>query len=152
MAKISKSKLSSVIRKIVREEVAMAIQEVITELKQPTQQQDNQKPIVKNVVNEKKKFSDNPVLNDILNETANDGSMDEWKTMGGQTLDSSNMNQVLKSSYGDMMGGKPTGDDMVASMGVSPERVPDNIKDALSKDYSSFLQKMDDKAKASRGQ
>ena len=34
-----KVNIKSVIRKIVREEVAMAIHEVITELKQPTQKQ-----------------------------------------------------------------------------------------------------------------
>ena len=61
------------IRQIVREEVAMAIQEVITELKQPTQSQP--KKIV-----EKKSFTSNSVLNDVLNETAQDG---EWKTLGG---------------------------------------------------------------------
>ena len=152
MAKLSKSKLSTIIRKIVREEVAMAIGEVITELKQPIPQQPqrNVQSTDKKSISEKK-YSNNPVLNDILNETANDGSMEEWKTMGGETYDSSKMNEVMSGQYGDMMGNKPNADQMVSSMGVSPERIPDNIKDALTKDYSSLLKKMDEKAKVSRG-
>lgn len=66
-------KLKLHIRQIVREEVAMAINEVITEMKRPTVvtntrgQKNKRKPIVV----DKKQFSSNPVLNDILNETAN---------------------------------------------------------------------------------
>ena len=55
MNKITKNKLNGMIRSIVREEVAMAIKEVITELKQPTQQVSISKP--KNKSLEKKKFS-----------------------------------------------------------------------------------------------
>ena len=39
-----KTNIRTVIKKIVREEVAMAIQEVITELKQPTHQVSKPKP------------------------------------------------------------------------------------------------------------
>ncbi len=144
MAKLSKNKLSTIIRTIVREEVAMAIQEVITELKQPMQSIDEPQPTK---ITEKKKFSNNSVLNDVLNETA---QSEEWKTMGGQTYDSSKINDVLQSSYGNIMNDKPNAEQMVASLGVSPERVPENVKDALTKDYSSLLKKMDEKAKASR--
>ena len=65
------NKIKTVIRKIVREEVAMAIQEVITELKQPTSLSSNQsKKQVKNKrVVENKQYTSNTVLNDILNET-----------------------------------------------------------------------------------
>jgi hypothetical protein len=151
MAKISKDKLSSVIRKIVREEVAMAIHEVITELKQPVQVNENSQHNVKKVNNNntKKKFSDNPVLNDILNETANDGSMEEWKNMGGQTFDSSKINQVMQSSYGDVMGGSPNiAQTTVGKNGAPP---PKELEDVLNRDYSKLLKKVDEKAKSSRG-
>jgi len=58
------------IRQIVREEVAMAIHEVIGELKQPPLSSTGQP------IQEKKNFSKNSVLNDVLNETANG---DDWK-------------------------------------------------------------------------
>ena len=130
-----KTNIKTVIRKIVREEVAMAIQEVITELKQPTQPT---KPV------EKKHYSKNSVLNDVLNETAMD---DEWKTMGGGTYDSNKMNDVVGKSYGDMMNGnqKPNADTMVRSMGGNPDTVSDTLKNALTRDYSELVKAMDKK-------
>ena len=133
---MKKSDLKLIIRKIVREEVAMAIQEVITELKQPTQQQISQPKPKKKMV-EKKSFTTNSVLNDVLNETAMD---DEWKTMGGGTYDSSKMNEVLSSQYNDTMNG--------SQVPVNPN---DPMSQFLNKDYRQVLKKVDEKAKQSRG-
>ena len=118
------------IRQIVREEVAMAIQEVITELKQPTQSQP--KKIV-----EKKSFTSNSVLNDVLNETAQDG---EWKTLGGSEFTSDRMNELVGGQYGDMM--KNT-----------PQQVPssDPMSQFLNKDYSEVLKKTEEKSKQKHG-
>ena len=140
-----KANIRTVIRKIVREEVAMAIHEVITELKQPSQQVSQSKP--KKRVIEKKEFTKNSILNDVLNETA---ESDEWKTMGGGTYDSGRANEVLSSQYGDMMNSKPNGDQMVASMGVNPSQVSDIVKDNLVKDYSGLLKSMEKTAKSKR--
>ena len=142
---MKKSQLKTMIRQIVREEVAMAIHEVITELKQPSQQVSQSKP--KKRVIEKKEFTKNSILNDVLNETA---ESDEWKTMGGGTYDSGRANEVLSSQYGDMMNSKPNGDQMVASMGVNPSQVSDIVKDNLVKDYSGLLKSMEKTAKSKR--
>ena len=128
-----KTKLKTIIRQMVREEVAMAINEVITELKQPVHQVSKSKP--KKKIVENKQFTNNSVLNDVLNETAND---EEWKTMGGETYDSGKMNNILQSSYGDMMSDKPNGN-LAASMGVNPN---DPSMDFLKKDYSKLMKKM----------
>ena len=132
---MKKSDFKLMVRKIVREEVAMAIQEVITELKQPNQRVSQPKP--KKKIVEKKSYTSNSILNDVLNETAND----EWKTMGGGTYDSSRAGEVLASSYGDMMNDrvKPSGDQVVASMGANPNSVPDDVKNALTRDYSDLM-------------
>ena len=63
-----KTNIRQVIRTIVREEVAMAIGEVITELKQPTQQVSKPKQKKKVVEGKRKyqKFTENSVLNDWL--------------------------------------------------------------------------------------
>ena len=84
-----------IIRQIVREEVAMAIKEVITELKQPIESQPQPKKIV-----EKKNYSSNSVLNDVLNETAQDG---DWKTLGGGEYTTERMSELVGKQYGDMM-------------------------------------------------
>ena len=143
-----KTNIRTMIRQIVREEVAMAINEVITELKQPTQQVSQPKP--KKKIVEKKQFVKNSILNEVMNETANS---EEWKSMGGGTYDSSRANELLSSQYGDLMNNssQPNPDAMVASMGVDPNKVDDNIKNVFTKDYRSLLKKVEEKAKQSRG-
>ena len=123
-----KTNIKTIIRKIVREEVAMAIGEVITELKQPTQSQPQPKKIV-----EKKQYTENSVLNDVLNETAQG---EEWKTMGGGKFDSSRMNELVGGQYGDMMNNQsPT----ISVDGQTP--------DFLKKDYREVLKKSEEKSK-----
>ena len=123
-----KTNIKTIIRKIVREEVAMAIGEVITELKQPTQSQSQPKKIV-----EKKSYTNNSVLNDVLNETAQG---DDWKTLGGGKFDSSRMNELVGRQYGDMMSSQsPT----ISVDGQTP--------DFLKKDYREVLKKSEEKSK-----
>ncbi len=117
-----KTNIRTIIRKIVREEVAMAIREVITELKQPPQPKQKSKKIV-----EKKSFTNNSVLNDVLNETA---QREEWKTMGGGKFDSSRMNELISGQYGDMMNNQ--------SPNIS---VDGQTPDFLKKDYSAVVKK-----------
>ena len=130
-----KTNARQVIRKIVREEVAKVIKEVITELKKPTQQVSPPKP--KKKIVEKKSFSKNSVLNDVLNETA---QSDEWKTMGGEKYTSEKMGDVLQSSYGDVMSDKPNSQ-LAASMGINPNNAPD----FLTKDYRKVMKFIDKK-------
>ena len=124
-----KTNIRQVIRTIVREEVAMAIGEVISELKQPTQSQPQPKKIV-----EKKSFTTNSVLNDVLNETAQD---EEWKTMGDGKFDSSRMNELVGRQYGDMMNSNPN----------TPVTVDGQTADFLNKDYREVLKRADEKDK-----
>ena len=133
---MKKSDLKLIIRKIVREEVAMAIQEVITELKQPTQQVSQ--PKTKKKMVEQKSFTSNSVLNDVLNETAMD---DEWKTLGGGTFDSSKVNEVLSSQYQNTMNGS-------TQTAVNPN---DPMAQFLNTDYSAVLQKSIEKTKQKNG-
>ena len=130
--KKKKPNIKTIIRQIVREEVAMAIQEVITELKQPTQSQPQPKKIV-----EKKSFTKNSVLNDVLNETAQDG---DWKTLGGGEFTSDRMNELVGRQYGDMMNQQPQ---------VVPSSDP--MSQFLNKDYSEVLEKSIEKSKMKHG-
>ena len=140
-----KTNIRTMIRTIVREEVAMAIGEVVNELKQPPlsskSSQQVSKPKPKKKIIEKKQYTKNSILNEVMNETA---MADEWKTMGGGTYDSSKMNDVVSSQYSDLMNGNQSGEDMITSMGVSPDAVDDSIKDALNRDYSKLVKKMNE--------
>ena len=131
------NQLKMIIREVVREEIQLGLKEIIGEINQPTQQVSQPKSEKKIV--EKKSFSSNSVLNDVLNETA---QSDEWKTMGGGKLDSSKMNQIIGQSYGDMMNGDsvPNGN-LAAEMGVNPNDAPDCLK----KDYRKLMKAVDKK-------
>ena len=126
--KNKKPNIKTIIRQIVREEVAMTIKEVITELKQPTQSQSQPKKIV-----EKKSYTNNSVLNDVLNETAQG---DDWKTLGGSEFTSDRMNELVGKNYGNMMNNQsPT----ISVNGQTP--------DFLKKDYREVLKKTEEKQK-----
>ena len=135
------SELKTMIRTIIREELKMALGGLLKEVKS------NKKPTEPKKY-EKKEFSKNSILNGVLNETA---ASEEWKTMGGGTYDSSRASEVLSSTYGKMMSDDsvPNGDAMVASMGSDPNQVPDDVKNALTRDYSSLMKAID-KKKATR--
>ena len=139
---MKKNELKIMIRKIVREEVAMTIQEVISELKQPTNVP-NQESKKKKIIS-KNKYTNNSVLNEVLNETAN--SNDEWETLGGKTFSTDNMNDVLSKSYS-IGNGKLSDKQMIESMGVTPESIPDNVAAALTKDYSKLMNTILNKGK-----
>ena len=138
---MKKSELRMVIREIVREEVALTVKEVVKEIVGAEPKQKS-KPKSK-----PKYYSKNKVLNDVLNETAIGGKGDEWETLGGSTYTSDKINEVVGSSYADMMNGseKPTADTVVKSMGGDPSVVGDTLKNALTRDYSDLMKAMDKK-------
>ena len=132
--KKKKTDMRTVIRKIVREEVAMAIQEVITELKQPQQPT---KPLTPKKRTQNSQFTSNKVLNDVLNETAQDG---DWETLGGGEFTTDRMNELVGGQYGDMMN-------------QTPQVVPSNdpMAQFVNKDYREVLKKTDEKQKQKYG-
>ena len=127
-----KTNIRTMIRKIVREEVAMAIQEVITELKQPTQQISQSKP-QKRII-EKKAFSKNSVLNDVLNETATSSP-----PMPNESGGYKNINDKVYTS-----------NDVDELMGNS-KPMSDIESKIFNKDYSSILNKSIEKSKQKQG-
>ena len=138
---MKKSELRMIVREIVREEVALTVKEVVKEIVGVEPKQKS-KPKPK-----PKYYSKNKVLNDVLNETAMVGKGDEWETLGGSTYTADRMNEVVGSSYADMMNGseKPNADTMVKSLGGDPDTVGDTLKNALTRDYSDLMKAIDKK-------
>ena len=120
------NKLKMHIRKIVREEVAMAIHEVITELKQPSLSSSHPIKQAKKQVVGKKTYSNNSVLNEVLNETAQTAVLEE----GDNPL--TKMNSVMQSSYGDMMN---------ETTDVQVSEDTSGMGQFLNKNYSEVLEK-----------
>tara|TARA_Y100001963_G_scaffold128588_1_gene183058 strand:- start:2587 stop:2976 length:390 start_codon:yes stop_codon:yes gene_type:complete len=127
-------KKKKTIRQIVREEVAMAIQEVITELKKPVKVE---KPMTPKKRTQNSSFTSNKILNDVLNETAQDG---DWKTMGGGEFTSDRMNELVGVNYGDMMNGTQQ---VVSSN--------DPMAQFVNKNYSEVLEKSIQKSNKKHG-
>ena len=122
---MKKSQLHLMIRKIVREEVAMAISEVITELKRPTPTTDKSLPKTKKKIIKEQQYTKNNVLNNILNETAQD---DEWRNLNGtDSFTTNNMNDILQLSdegiTSNVGNNTVNPNAMISSMGLNPDEV-----------------------------
>ena len=121
-----KTNVKTMIRQIVREEVAMAIQEVISELKQPTVVETKQvkKPKSKKIVSEQKQYSNNSILNEVLNETEGFESQD-YALMGDKVFDSNSVEEIANRNN-------------ISDSIVSPS-APEEIKNIFDKDFSKIL-------------
>ena len=131
-------KLKLLIRNIAREEVAMAIQEVVTELKQPTQTVDKKLPKKKQI--KQKNYSKNSILNEVLNDTAN---QNEWKLLGGESFTADKMDSVLNHAHTNQA--STTKEQTVASFGVDPSQVPEHVTNALTRNYRDVMKAVDKK-------
>ena len=135
------NKLVSLIKEVVKQEVEKQITDIlINETNIP-----KTKPVVKKKVKEQK-FTDNPMLNQILNETAQ--QQEEYPTLGGGTFDSSRMTEML--GYGGGLGNKEVKREVAAastmkSAGMNPEAAPEHLKNALTRDYSDLIKAIDKK-------
>ena len=135
---MKKTELKMIIREIVRKEVRMELKTLLKEYKTKTIKKPV-KSVKKSQPRVNQKYSNNSTLNSILNETAQNT---DWDTLGGETFTTQNMSGILNKQYGN---GQMTDDQMVESMGVSPETVPDHVTDALTKDYSKLMKAIDKK-------
>ena len=135
------NKLVSLIKEVVKQEVKKQITDIlINETNIP-----KTKPVVKKKVKDQK-FTDTPMLNQILNETAQ--QQEEYPTLGGGTFDSSRMTEML--GYGGGLGNKEVKREVAAastmkSAGMNPEAAPEHLKNALTRDYSDLIKAIDKK-------
>ena len=138
---MKQGKLVSLIKEVVKQEVKKQITDIlINETNIP-----KAKPVVKKKVKEQK-FTDNPMLNQILNETAQ--QQEEYPTLGGGTFDSSRMTEML--GYGSGLGNKEVKREVAAastlqSAGMTPDTAPEHLTNALTRDYSGLMKAIDKK-------
>ena len=139
------NKLVSLIKEVVKQEVKKQITDIlINETNIP-----KVKPVVKKKKVEKRNYTDNPTLNKILNETAQNPK-EEYPTLGGGTFDSSRMTEML--GYGSGMGNKEVKREVAAastlrSAGLTPETAPEHLTNALTRDYSGLMKAINKKKK-----
>ena len=155
MAK-STNKIVSLIREIVRQEVKKEVKQIFINegIKSMTKNISLKEESVTEVLPERKpipkkevQYTKNPMLNNILNETANGGELDEYPTMGGGTFDSTKMAQAM--GYGNMLGSAEEKRKMSAiqtaqavGADTSNQAVQDVMSD-LTKDYRGVMKALD---------
>ena len=143
--------LKTIIREIVREEVHLALRKELTEVFKSLKTSSITER--KQVVRKKKpmrKLAKDPVLNKLLNETRGGIShggggipqgQEEYPTMNNKTFDSNSMASLM--GYGNV--GGDIAEQTIQQMGVPSEAVPDDVKNALTKDYSAVMKAIDKK-------
>jgi hypothetical protein len=89
-------------------------------------------------------FTRNPVLNNILNETANEVGTkpghEEYPTMGGGTMDKSKMAEMM--GYGSGPGQQAT---MTTPDGRPVSEIPVDVANAMTRDYGDLMKAIDKK-------
>ena len=146
---MKKNDLIKIIELVVRKEVKKQMTEIfINDEKEISLSETISKPKPKVVKKKtKKKYSKNKALNEVLNNTnplGSSGQTEEYPSLGGGVLGSDNMAEVL--GYGDLGRGqnKETAREMAAvdsikKAGVSVDQVPEDVQNALTRDYSGLM-------------
>ena len=152
---MNKNKLRNIIELVVRKEVKKQLSEIfINEEKEISLSETISKPKPKKVIKKpKKQYSKNPVLNEVLNNTKPLGApqeVEEYPTLGGGVLGSDNMAEVL--GYGDLGRGQNKEKaremgavDTIKKAGVSVDAVPEEVQNALTRDYSGLMKAINKK-------
>jgi hypothetical protein len=151
---MNKKELIKIIELVVRKEVKKQMTEIfINDEKEISLSETISKPKVAKKKS-KKQYTKNKVLNEVLNNTKPLGSQEQedYPTLGGGVLGSDNMAEVL--GYGDLGKGQNkekaremAAVDSIKKAGVNVDQVPEDVQNALTRDYSGLMKAIDNKKK-----
>ena len=149
---MKKNDLIKIIELVVRKEVKKQMTEIfINDEKEISLSETISKPKVAKKKS-KKQYTKNTALNEVLNNTKPLGQQetDEYPTLGGGVLGSDNMAEVL--GYGDLGKGQNkeraremAAVDSIKKAGVSVDQVPEDVQNALTRDYSGLMKAINKK-------
>ena len=129
---MKKSDLRLVIREVVREEVKMELRKYLKEIKMKKINEVKESKPTKKII---KNYTKNKKLNDLLNETANAADIE---TMGDGIFTTDRMSDMMNKAY-NTGNGANNDSQMISSMGVNPENVPDHVSGAITRDYGDLM-------------
>ena len=149
-----KSKLVQMLREIIKREVQKEVKKIFINEGYQTPKAQNNSNYVPEVLpkpksqREQVSYVKDPMLNKVLNETAQQNEMEEYPTMGGGTFDTSRMAEAM--GYGGQFGNpemkrQSIGVTTAQAAGVNPDSVPEDVMKALTKDYSGAMKALDKK-------
>ena len=152
---MKKNELVKIIELVVRKEIKKQLSEIFINDKEEIKLAETISPKPKVKQKPKKQYTSNQALNEVLNQTKPLGSLgqtDEYPTLGGGVLGSDNMADVL--GYGDL--GRGGNKEMkrevgavqtIKKQGVNVEQVPEDVVNALTRDYSGLMKAINNKKK-----
>ena len=156
---MKKDELIKIIELVVRKEVKKQMTEIfINDKKEIKLAETISKPKPKVKQKPKKQYTKDKALNEVLNNTKPLGAPmeDEYPTLGGGVLGSDNMADVL--GYGDLGRGQNkeraremAAVDTIKKAGVSVDSVPEDVQNALTRDYSGLMKAINKKKKGDSG-
>ena len=156
---MKKDELIKIIELVVRKEVKKQMTEIfINDKKEIKLAETISKPKPKVKQKPKKQYTKDKALNEVLNNTKPLGAPmeDEYPTLGGGVLGSDNMADVL--GYGDLGRGQNkeraremAAVDTIKKAGVSVDSVPEDVQNALTRDYSGLMKAINKKKKGDTG-
>ena len=140
------TKIISLIREIVRQEVKKEVKKIfIKENIKNTSVKLQPKKFKKEV-----SYTKNPMLNKILNETAQSQEFEEYPTISGNPYTTERMAELIGYS-GSPVGGneemrrKAAAIDTAQAAGVDPNNVPEEVMGALTRDYRDVMKAINKK-------
>ena len=149
---MNKKELIKIIELVVRKEVKKQMTEIfINDEKEISLSETISKPKVAKKKS-KKQYTKNTALNEVLNNTKPLGQQEteEYPTLGGGVLGSDNMAEVL--GYGDLGKGQNkekaremAAVDSIKKAGVNVDQVPEDVQNALTRDYSGLMKAINKK-------
>ena len=154
---MNKKELIKIIELVVRKEVKKQMTEIfINDEKEMSLSETISEPTPKKVIKKKpkKQYTKDKALNEVLNNTKPLGQQEteEYPTLGGGVLGSDNMAEVL--GYGDLGKGQNkekaremAAVDSIKKAGVSVDQVPEDVQNALTRDYSGLMKAIENKKK-----
>ena len=152
------NKLANLIRELVKQEVKKQVTEIfikegVKSMTESASKNDVMEVLPKRKPKPKKEvtYTKNPVLNDILNETANAGDSDfeEYPTITGKPFDSTRMAEAM--GYGGMLGDaesrrKQAAIQTAQAVGADTNNeAVQNVMQDLTKDYRGVMKALDKK-------
>ena len=156
---MKKDELIKIIELVVRKEVKKQMTEIFINDKEEIKLAETiSKPKPKVKQKPKKQYTKDKALNEVLNNTKPLGAPmeDEYPTLGGGVLGSDNMAEVL--GYGDLGRGQNkeraremAAVDTIKKAGVSVDSVPEDVQNALTRDYSGLMKAINKKKKGDTG-
>ena len=146
--------LITLIREIVRAEVQKEVKKIFIKegIKTVSRNVTKVSKVLPKLIPKKSKpkevsYTKDPTLNKILNETAKSQELDEYPSMG--EYDTSNMAELL--GYGGTSLGSDEAKREIAAVqtaqaaGMNPKDVPENVMNALTKDYRGVMKALNKK-------